>query len=124
MNTDTVRSLAVTATKLTASDTTQQRQIASPTLPQASIPKLAPPAKLDTRAIEETAAAVAAQLETYLRSIGRSLQFSVDSTTGRTVVSVRDATTGDVIRQIPSEEALRLAQALGSQPSALVDTEA
>jgi uncharacterized FlaG/YvyC family protein len=37
------------------------------------------------------------------------------------VVSVRDAATGDIIRQIPSEEALRLAQALGNQPNALLD---
>jgi flagellar protein FlaG len=52
------------------------------------------------------------------------LQFSVDSASGRTVVSVRDMATGDVIRQIPSEEALRLAQALGSGGSTLVDVQA
>jgi flagellar protein FlaG len=74
--------------------------------------------------MQETTAAVAAQLESYLQSIGRSLQFSIDSDSGRTVVSVKDMATGDVIRQIPSEEALRLAQALG-QPggSALLDTQ-
>ena len=53
---------------------------------------------------------VAAQLESYLRSVGRSLQFSIDSESGRTVVSVRDSSTGDLIRQIPNDEAMRLAQ--------------
>jgi flagellar protein FlaG len=123
VNTETVRPLSVTATKPAASDpTTQQRQTASPvSVPQASIPK--PPTQnvVDTRSVEETTAAVAAQLESYLRSIGRSVQFSIDSASGRTVVSVRDAATGDVIRQMPSEEALRLAQALGSGGSSLVD---
>ena len=64
---------------------------------------------------------VAAQLESYLRSVGRSLQFSIDSESGRTVISVRDSSTGDLIRQIPNAEAMRLAQSLGSQPSALID---
>jgi flagellar protein FlaG len=64
---------------------------------------------------------VAAQLESYLRSVGRSLQFSIDSESGRTVISVRDSSTGDLIRQIPNAEAMRLAQSLGSQPNALID---
>ena len=64
---------------------------------------------------------VAAQLESYLRSVGRSLQFSIDSESGRTVISVRDSSTGDLIRQIPNAEAMRLSQSLGSQPSALID---
>lgn len=69
----------------------------------------------------EAMKSAAAQIETYLRSIGRALEFSVDDTTGRTVVTVRDSATGETIRQIPSEEALRLAQALGNQPNALID---
>ena len=63
----------------------------------------------------------AQQIESYLRSIGRALEFSIDDSTGLTVVRVRDAATGETIRQIPSEEALRLAQALGNQPNALID---
>ncbi len=64
----------------------------------------------------------AQQIESYLRSIGRALEFSIDDTTGRTVVTVRDSATGETIRQIPSEEALRLARALGNQSNALIDT--
>lgn len=122
MNTEYVRPLTVTATKPAASEpTAQQRQTASPvSVPQASIPHTTPSVS-DYRTVQETTAAVAQQLESYLRSVGRSVQFSIDSASGRTVVSVRDAATGEVIRQIPSEEALRLAQALGSGNNALID---
>jgi flagellar protein FlaG len=120
VNTDTVRPLTVTATKPAASDGTQKRQTTSPTLPQASIPKQTT-STVDTRTVQETTAAVAQQLESYLRSVGRSVQFSIDTESGETVVSVRDATTGGLIRQIPSEEALRLAQALTAKGNSLVD---
>lgn len=65
--------------------------------------------------------AAAEQIEQYLKSSGRELNFSIDQETGDTVVTVRDANTGEVIRQMPNEEALRLAKALGSHASALVD---
>ena len=121
MNTDPVRPLSVTAAKPTASDGAQKRQTdASPAIPQASIPK-ATPNTVETRTVQETTAAVAQQLETYLRSVGRSLHFSIDEQSGETVVSVRDAETGEVIRQMPSEEALRLARALGTQSNSLID---
>jgi len=123
VNTDTVRPLSVTATKPAASDSTQKRQTTSPTLPQVSIPKQTT-STVDTRTVQETTAAVAQQLETYLRSVGRSVQFSIDTKSGETVVSVRDATTGGLIRQIPSEEALRLAQALTAKGNSLVDVTA
>jgi len=121
VNTDPVRPLSITATKPTASDGAQKRQTdASPAIPQASIPK-ATPSTVEVRTVEETTAAVAQQLESYLRSVGRSVQFSIDSESGETVVSIRDAATGEVIRQIPSAEALRLAESLGAQRSSLLD---
>lgn len=61
------------------------------------------------------------QLETFMQSMNRYLEFRIDQDSGRTVVTVKDTTTGDVIRQIPSEEVLRLAQNLGGKaPTALV----
>lgn len=52
----------------------------------------------------------AAEIESYLKSVGRSLEFKVDDESGRMVVSVRDSETGELIRQIPGEDALRLAR--------------
>ena len=56
--------------------------------------------------------AAAAQIDAYLRSNGRSLEFRVDQDSHRVIVSVHDAATGEVIRQIPDEEVLRTARAL------------
>jgi flagellar protein FlaG len=50
------------------------------------------------------------RIQSYLKSVNHSLEFRVDSDSGRTVVSVLDVETGDLIRQFPSEEVLRLAQ--------------
>lgn len=52
------------------------------------------------------------RLSDYVQQVQRSLQFSVDNESGRTVITVIDAATEEVIRQIPSEEALAMAQAL------------
>ena len=65
--------------------------------------------------------AAAEQIEAYLKSSGRELEFRVNEDTGRTVITVRDSATGEVIRQIPNDEALRLARLLGDHPSTLVD---
>jgi len=61
--------------------------------------------------------AAAKQIESYLRSYGRSVQFSIDEATGRAIVSVRDSQTGQLIRQIPGDETLRIAQALAAKPA-------
>ena len=39
----------------------------------------------------------------------------IDQDSGRTIVTVKDKSTGEVVRQIPSEEVLRLAHNLGGK---------
>lgn len=85
-----------------------------------SQPQAPPPAADATRQIDE----IAKRLESYLQSVSRSLEFSVDSDSGRTVISVRDGSTGELIRQIPNEEVLRLAQMAEDQTVVLVDEKA
>jgi len=72
--------------------------------------------------------AAAARMEEHARSVGRSLQFRVDESSGRVVVSVRDHETGELIRQIPSESVLKLARELGQAesgtPSLIIDGQA
>lgn len=57
----------------------------------------------------------ARQLETFMESMNRYLEFRVDQDSGRTIVTVKDKSTGETVRQIPSEEVLRLAHNLGGQ---------
>lgn len=67
---------------------------------------------------------VTRQIDSFLRSIGRSINFRVDPGSGQMIVSVIDATTGEVIRQVPGEDALRLAQTIEASLSAMVDERA
>ena len=46
------------------------------------------------------------------KALNNSVQLSLDSSSGRALVRVVDSETGQLIRQIPSEEALELRRAL------------
>lgn len=53
-------------------------------------------------------------LNQYLAERRTDLNFRVDHDTGTVVVSIVDAQTGTVLRQMPSEEALRIARYIDS----------
>lgn len=52
------------------------------------------------------------QLSEFVQTNNRQLNFSVDEGSNKQVVKVTDAQTGDVIRQIPTEEVLKLSERL------------
>ena len=54
----------------------------------------------------------AQELESFVHSMGRSINISVDGNTGYHVVTVTNPETGEVIRQMPSPELLKIAQSL------------
>lgn len=72
---------------------------------------------------EEVEAAVAT-IQDFVQTVRRSLNFSLEEGSGRVVVKVTDAGSGDVIRQIPSEEALQLAENLSEVRSLLFKAKA
>lgn len=70
-------------------------------------------------------------IENAVRQINESMQgqsvgvrFEIDGETDRVVVKVVDRVSGELIRQIPSEEVLRIAKLLGKVPGALVNESA
>jgi flagellar protein FlaG len=73
---------------------------------------------------QEVVAKTAQQLESFVASMGRNLSFSVDSTTGYHVVRVTNPQTGEVIRQLPSEELLKIAETMQQTGSGLVNQKA
>jgi flagellar protein FlaG len=73
------------------------------------------------RDLQHTLAVVAEQLNEYLRSSSRDLEFHVDSGADTTVVTVRNPSTGEVVRQIPNEDALRLMRNMNAQSGTFVD---
>lgn len=63
-------------------------------------------------------------LNNYVQSLRRDLHFTVDDDSGETVVRVMDPVSGDVIRQIPSEEVLAIARNLEKAQGLLFNTQA
>jgi flagellar protein FlaG len=64
------------------------------------------------------------EVKQVVEQVAQNLRFSVDESTGRTVITVTDAATKEVIRQIPSEEMLAVARALGRLQGLLLRKEA
>lgn len=99
-----------------------------PTLPQDSATVLsAQPAQT----VQSSKAAPATELDDALHNINQSmramsqaLEFSIDPDTDRTVVKVVDQQTKEVIRQMPSVEALEIAKALDRLQGLLIRQQA
>ena len=67
----------------------------------------------------EVASSVAAA-NAAMQALANGIEFSVDKTTGKTVVRVVDRNTNELIRQIPSPEMVAIAQALDKLQGLLI----
>ena len=124
-------------------------QIKAPTLPDlpqgAGAGKAAPAPKVDATAeavaaaakakadvnvqqyaaaTKEVMQAAAQQIQGYLRESGRNLNVSVDEVTGYYVARVVNPETGELVRSLPSEEALRIARTITVMSGMLVNQRA
>ncbi|MBA1200833.1 flagellar protein FlaG [Pseudomonas capeferrum] len=61
------------------------------------------------------------EIEKFINSSRRNLEFSTDEESGKIIVKVIASDTGELIRQLPSEEALRIANSLSDVNSLLFD---
>lgn len=88
----------------------ENRQVQNP---QASTePSKAEKLKERSEAQREELGQAVSQLNDFVQNVQRDLQFEVDNDLGQTIVKVVDQQTQEVIRQIPDEVALRLAEKL------------
>lgn len=69
-----------------------------------------PVKKAESGAKQEEIDNAVRDLNNHAQMVQRELHFSIDKDSGRTVIKIIDATTDEVIRQIPGEEALKVAQ--------------
>ena len=95
----------------------------SPAVSAAGSAKELPPAHLDPFVVQDSRdrqAAVARQLNLYLRSNSRELEFRVDAESGDAIITVRDAA-GHVVRTIPGEDALEMLRRVSVDPGTFVD---
>lgn len=63
-------------------------------------------------------------LSDMMSMMRKGLAFKIDESSGKNIVSVMDVESGDIIRQIPNEEALKLALKLSEVTGLLMKTEA
>jgi len=68
----------------------------------------APARRADAEALRKAVAAARA----VLKPVANSLEFTVDDSSGRTIVRVFDTETQQLIRQIPSKEMVEIARVL------------
>lgn len=52
------------------------------------------------------------KIQETVANLAHNLHFSIDEDTGRTIIKVMDTNTDEVIRQIPTEEAIEIAHTL------------
>jgi len=99
-----------TASKTTQADAQQTRQNVAADSGKTS------PAQAQSEPISraELESAVA-NLNERVQQVQRDLLFSVDDSSGRTVVRVVNSETEEVVRQIPSEEVLRISRNIQEQ---------
>jgi len=76
------------------------------------------------RRSNDTIQAAARTIDSFVRDMGRSLDFRVDSSSGKQIVRVSNPETGEVVRQIPNEEAVQIARSLNYLQSVLVSIKA
>ena len=64
---------------------------------------------------QEALESAVVDLNNHMQQVQRDLLFSVDESSGRTVVQVVNSMTEEVVRQMPTEEALRISQSIKEQ---------
>lgn len=77
--------------------------------------KALPPEQSSPEVSAEELQQVVEKLNDHVQQIQRDLKFSVDDTSGRTVIRVVNSQTDEVVRQIPSEEVLRISRNIQDQ---------
>jgi flagellar protein FlaG len=72
----------------------------------------------------DVVAKAAADLQNFVQSMGRNLSFSIDEATGYNVVRVVNPNTGELVRQLPSEELLKISRDFQRLNNALISQKA
>jgi len=112
------------ANRMTVTEAAASRvaQVAGAVVPSSSqaVAAKSGPAEVSRSQVEDAVASI----QEFVQSVKRDLNFAVDDGSGQVIVKVTDPSSGDLIRQIPSEEALQLAENLTEVRSLLFKAEA
>ena len=99
------------------SDAEVVSQVASTVIKPSSVDASSQPTR-------EVVAKAAAEIQQFVQSMGRNLSFSVDESSGYHVVRVVNPNTGELVRQLPSEELLKISRDFQRLSNVLVSQKA
>lgn len=91
-----------------------------PAAPQVIAPVPVPETKPTQQQVKEAVE----QIQRNIEAKSTDLRFTVDRATGKTIVSVVDSQTQEVVRQIPTEEIMKLARWIDRMQGLLVNGKA
>ena len=77
---------------------------------------------LSDEATTQSAALAVERLNELLTTAERRVRFRIDEESGKTLIFVVDAATGEIVRQIPADQLLTLARRVGV-PGAILDAQ-
>ena len=100
-----------------------QVAVAAPAAPvqnRGAAPEATPPPAATAQPSAEQVKQAVNDVQNAVKSVAQNLQFSVDKDTGQTIIKVVDASTQEVIRQIPAQEILAIAKAVDQMQGLLL----
>lgn len=118
-----LQGLAQQAASRTSQPTAAAAAQAAPTPATAATDATSPEATSQPTSLEQVQQAME-DVRKAITPVAQDLLFSIDEDTGKTIVKVVDASTDEVIRQIPSEEIISIAKALDKLQGLLVQQKA
>jgi flagellar hook-associated protein 2 len=113
--------LMTETTRAVASIPGVTKNFLNPVYPKSETKPVAESADRLKKVSEEEVLKIVDDLNTSLQVFNTELNFSVDQETDKTVIKIVDSASGEVIRQIPAEDALRLASRISKLLGLLVD---
>jgi flagellar protein FlaG len=102
-----IQPMAAVAT--TAPATPVQRE-ALPALPRETAASQATTAQAQSKPEAEEVKEAVRDIQEFVSNVTTDLRFTVDKETGRSIVSVVDSKTQQIVRQIPTEEIMKIAR--------------
>lgn len=67
-------------------------------------------------AIDTVIDSVAKHIDKFLRSASRELRFTIDRNSGKSVITVYNSQTGEIVRRIPPQELLEMHRRINAHP--------
>ena len=89
----------------------------------AATPAVAPAPSVDPAELQKKLEEAVARLNEQMEANGRKLGFSVDDRLNKQIVRVMNKETGEVVRQIPNEVVIRVANSIEDLKGVLFDAE-